>query len=418
LIAKDLIQPLPILQEEDEIMRQILSDLENKLNPLTHLNKREIRFKKELSDFCRRHIAPKVIEMDENSSLDDSLVRRLFDKNYMSIEIPAEFGGRNGTFFEVVIAIEEIAKTDPSVAVFVDVQNTLVNNAISRWASTEQKEALFPALSQKSVGAFAITERNAGSDAYALSTTAEKVDGGYLLNGHKHLVTNSAEADFFIIFAKLFGIDSEEPLTAFIINCRETEGFTVSKREDKLGIKASSTCSLGLNNAFVPEDSILGGPGLGKQIALETLTDGRIGIAAQMVGLSDGALCAALKYSKERQQFERNICDFQGIHFSLAEMATSVEAARLLVYNAARLKSFQKNKGEYFTSASMAKYFAANIAGTVTSRVMDIFSGVGYLKNSPAEKLYRDAKIGTIYEGTSNMQLRSIAKMLVNFKEH
>ena len=398
-------------------MRHIIAS-SAEASPLTQLSTRESRFQSEIREFSTQHIAPIVFAMDNEAVLDRDLISALHEGNFMNIEIPSEAGGRGGTFFESIIAIEEIAKIDPSVAVFVDVQNTLVNNALARWCSEEQKPRWLGALASGGTGAFSITEKHAGSDAYALSTTATRVDGGYVLSGEKHLVTNAAEADIFIVFAKTEESGSGDELTAFLIQGDDTPGFRVMAREEKMGIRASSTCPLSLEEVFVPDFQVLGGPGLGKQIALETLTDGRVGIAAQMVGLAEGALNAAIDYTRNRRQFGRAICDFQGVHFLLADLATSIEAARLMVYNAARHKGSRLGQGEYFTSASMAKYLAAEVAGRVTSGVLDLFSGAGYLKNSPAEKFYRDAKIGTIYEGTAHMQLRSIAKMIVNHKEH
>jgi len=386
-------------------------------SPLTHLTHREARFRSEIRDFVERHVSPIVYEMDNQAALNRELIAALHRHNYMNIEIPGSYGGRGGSFFESIIAIEELARVDPSVAVFVDVQNTLVNNAISRWGDDAQKDQWLTALASGATGAFSITEKHAGSDAYALDTKATRVEGGYVLNGEKYLVTNAAEADTFIIFAKTEGERVDGQLTAFLVSAPETPGLRILEREEKMGIRASSTCPLVLEDVFLPDVQVLGRPGQGKQVALETLTDGRVGIAAQMAGLAAGALEAAVAYAEKRRQFGRRICDFQGVHFLLAELATSVEAARLMVYNAARLRGTNRSQGEYFTAASMAKYFAAEVAGQVTSRVIDIFSGAGYLKNSPAEKFYRDAKIGTIYEGTAHMQLRSIAKMIVNFKE-
>ncbi|VFQ46275.1 acyl-CoA dehydrogenase family protein [Desulfoluna butyratoxydans] len=386
-------------------------------SPLTHLTHRETRFQTEVRAFVREHVSPRVFEMDRQEALSRELIADLHGHNYMNIEIPGCYGGRDGSFFESVIAIEEFARVDPSVAVFVDVQNTLVNNAVSRWGDEAQKDVWLRGLARGTTGAFSITEKHAGSDAYALSATARRVEGGYVLNGEKHLVTNAAEAETFIVYAKLEDPDAEDQLTAFLVNAPETPGLRILDREEKMGIRASSTCPLVFEDTFIPEDQVLGRPGQGKQVALETLTDGRVGIAAQMAGLASGALDAAVAYAGERRQFGRRICDFQGVHFLLAELATSVEAARLLVYNAARLRDQGRSQGEYFKAASMAKYFAAEVAGKVTSRVLDIFSGAGYLKNTVAEKFYRDAKIGTIYEGTAHMQLRSIAKMIIGFRE-
>jgi alkylation response protein AidB-like acyl-CoA dehydrogenase len=367
--------------------------------PLTHLRDDEKRYREKVRNFAEQIIAPLALEMDRKAKLDERLIPQLFDEGLMSIEIPSEYGGQNGNFFKSILAIEELSRVDPGVAVFVDVQNTLVVNAFIRWATPEQKQRFLPSFARDTVGAFSITEKQSGSDAYAMSCRAVKVDGGYVLTGNKQWVTNAAEADIILVFANTHPEKAREGITAFILNKKEAPGLTVETPEEKMGIRASSTCGLVLNDVFIPEENILGGVGRGTEIAIETLTAGRVGIAAQMTGLAQGALDAAIAHAEKRKQFGKRIISYQGVHYPLAEMATDVEAARLLVYNAARI--------------SMAKLFASKVAQTVVSKALDIFGGTGYMKGSMIEKFYRDAKIGTIYEGTSNMQMSSIAKALM-----
>ncbi|MFH1963875.1 MAG: acyl-CoA dehydrogenase family protein [bacterium] len=386
----------------------------SEVSPLTHLTEKEERFRERTQNFAKHYVMPLVFEMDKSAQIDRGLIEKIFEQGLMSIEIPIEYGGRNGSFFDSIIAIEEMAVVDPAVAVFIDVQNTLVINTIMRWGTEEQKRKYLPMLAKNTVGAFSITEKEAGSDATALSCKAKNVDGGYLLNGEKHWVTNAAEADIFIIFAKEQKTEGEEGrLTAFIVDRRETNGLTICDSEEKMGIRASSTCNIILENVFVPKENVLRAIGRGLNIALETLTDGRIGIGAQMLGLARGAFIAAVEYAQTRKQFGQTISNFQGIHFPLAQMSTEIEAARLFVYHVSRLKSAKSDFKELFTLSSMTKLFASQVAEKVVSQGLEIFGGKGYMKGNILEKLYRDAKIGKIYEGTSNMQLRLIARNFI-----
>ena len=338
------------------------------------------------------------------------LLEQFFALGLMGIDVPEEYGGQGGSFFQSILAIEELAKIDPAAAVIVDVQNTLVNNAIARWATPEQKRALLPRLATRSVGAYALSEPASGSDAFALTTRAAASDGGgYRLSGRKLWITNAAEAEIFLVFATVDPAAGYRGITCFLVE-RNTPGFSIGKKEDKLGIRASSTCELMLEDVPVPRDHVLGEIGKGYKVAIETLNEGRIGIAAQMLGLAEGALAHALAYARERKQFGQRIGDFQGVQFSLAEMATQVEATRLLVYNASRHRDAAL---PFVTEAAMAKHFAAEVAERVASQAVEIFGGVGFSKDYPVEKLYRDAKIGRIYEGTSNMQRLTIAKSLL-----
>jgi butyryl-CoA dehydrogenase/short/branched chain acyl-CoA dehydrogenase len=317
--------------------------------------------------------------------------------------------GAGGTFFQSILVIEELAKVDPAVSVCVDVQNTLINNAIAKWGTLAQRQRYLPKLATEWLGAYALSEAGAGSDAFALTTSA-KLDGNqYVLNGQKLWITNAAEAALFLVFATLDPALGYKGITCFLVE-RDTPGLKIGKKEDKLGIRASSTCEVILNDVRVPSDAVMGEIGKGYKIAIETLNEGRIGIGAQMVGLAQGALNHAVAYAKERKQFGKAIGEFQGVQFSLAESAVEVEAARLLVYNAARLRDARQ---DFVAPAAMAKYFAAEIAERVASRAIEVFGGVGFTKEYPVEKLYRDAKIGRIYEGTSNMQRVVIAKHLL-----
>jgi butyryl-CoA dehydrogenase/short/branched chain acyl-CoA dehydrogenase len=327
----------------------------------------------------------------------------------MGIEVPAEFGGAGGTFFEAILAVEEISAVDPSVGVLVDVQNTLCVNAFLRWGTEAQKKEYLPRLATGMVGAYALSEAASGSDAFALQARAEKRGGEYVLNGQKLWITNAKEAGLFIVFATLDPAAGYKGITAFLVD-KDTPGFSVGKKEDKLGIRASSTCELILDDCVVPASRVLGEPGKGYKIAIETLNEGRIGIGAQMLGLAQGAWQHAAKYAQQRKQFGKAIADFQAVQFSLAEMATEIEAARLLVYNAARLKDA---KQDYVKQAAMAKYFASQVAERVASESVEIFGGYGFVRDYPVEKYYRDAKIGKIYEGTSNMQLATIGKLVL-----
>jgi short-chain 2-methylacyl-CoA dehydrogenase len=379
------------------------------MQPLTELSAEEKLFRDTVRKFARERIAPLVRQMDERAALDQSLVREIFELGLMAIEIPEEFGGQGGSFFQCVQAIEEISAVDPSVGVLVDVQNTILNNAILRWATEEQKRKYLPALATETIGSYALSEAGSGSDAFALSTTARREGGKFLLNGRKLWISNAAEAGVFVLFATVDPAAGYRGITAFIIE-REFPGFSVGRHEDKLGIRASSTCELILNDCEVPEANVLGEIGKGYKIAIETLNEGRIAIGAQMIGLARGALEHATKYAKERRQFGKPIAEFQGVQFDLARMATELEAARLLVYNSARLRDAGMG---FVKEAAMAKYYAAEIAEKTASKAVEIFGGVGVTKDYPVEKLYRDAKIGRIYEGTSNIQLLTIAKKLL-----
>jgi alkylation response protein AidB-like acyl-CoA dehydrogenase len=348
--------------------------------------------------------------MDEHAKIPRALIDGLFKLGVMSIEIPERFGGAGGTFFQAVLTVEELSRVDPSVGVLVDVQNTLVVNALLRWGSPELQEQLLPRLAQQSVGAYALSEASSGSDAFALQTRAREDGDAFVLAGRKLWITNAAEADLFIVFATVDASAGYRGITAFVVE-RETPGFSVTRKEDKLGIRASSTCELLLEDCRVPRSQVLGDVGKGYKVAIETLNEGRIGIGAQMFGLAEGALGHAIRYTKERQQFGRSIAEFQGVQFQIARAATDVEAARLLVYHAAR----RRDRGEPFlTEAAMAKLFASEVAERTASLAVNLFGGYGFVKDYPVEKLYRDAKIGQIYEGTSNLQLQTIAKQLLS----
>lgn len=377
--------------------------------PLTILEEDDRLFQSTIRQFAKEQIGPHVRAMDEAGLFSKDLIKQFFQLGLMGIEIPEEYGGQGGTFFQSVLAVEELASVDPSAAVIVDVQNTLVNNAILRWATTGQKSRYLRRLATDTVASYALSEAGSGSDAFALTTRATQQGDQYILNGRKLWITNAAEAGFFLVFANTNPDVGYKGITAFIVE-RGTEGFSVGKKEDKLGIRASSTCELILDNCRVPTANVLGEPGHGYKIAIETLNEGRIAIGAQMTGLAQGALQHAIAYAKERKQFGKTIAEYQGIQFELAEMATMVESARLLVYNAARLRQAGR---PFLTEAAMAKYYASQIAETVASKAVEIHGGVGFTKDYPVEKLYRDAKIGRIYEGTSNMQRITIAKKLL-----
>jgi alkylation response protein AidB-like acyl-CoA dehydrogenase len=380
--------------------------------PLTELNPDEILFRDTVRHFAEKEIAPLVRRMDEEQHFDPGLIRRLFDLGLMGIEIPEAFGGSGGTFFDAVLAIETLSAVDPAVAVLVDVQNTLVINALRRWAGEAQKQKYLPLLAAEIVGSYALSEAASGSDAFALQTRAERRGDSYVLNGRKLWITNSKEAGLFLVFATVDPALGYKGITAFLVE-KDAPGFTVGRKEDKLGIRASSTCELIFDGCVVPEEQVLGEVGRGYKIAIETLNEGRIGIGAQMLGLAEGAWAHAAKYAKERKQFGKAIAEFQAVQFQLAEMATEIEAARLLVYNAARLKDAGL---PYRKEAAMCKYFASQVAERVASLAIETFGGVGYVRDYPVEKLYRDAKIGKIYEGTSFMQLSVIAKMTLGLR--
>ena len=374
--------------------------------PLTQLNEDEQLFRSTVRDFARQTIAPLVRQMDEEQHLAPELLADLFSLGMMGIEIPEEYGGSGGTFFQSILAVEEISAIDPAVGVVVDVQNTLCVNALLKWGTPEQKKNYLPRLATRAVAAYALSEASSGSDAFALQTRATKQGEDYVLNGRKLWISNSREAELFIVFANLDPAAGYKGITAFLVE-KDSPGFAVGKKEDKLGIRASSTCELILDDCRVPAANLLGEEGKGYKIAIETLNEGRIGIGAQMLGLAQGAWNCAAKYALERMQFGKPIAEFQAVQFSLAEMATEIEATRLLVYNAARLKDA---KLDFVREAAMAKYFASQVAERVASQAVEIFGGYGFVKDYPVEKFYRDAKIGKIYEGTSNMQLMTIAK--------
>jgi len=375
---------------------------------LTHLTEDERLFRDTIRQFASNEIAPLVRQMDESQQMDAKLLRQLHSLGLMSIEIPEQYGGSAGTFFEAIIAVEEISAVDPAVGVLVDVQNTLVVNALNRWASEDQKKNYLTKLANGTIGAYALSEAASGSDAFALETRATKLDSGdYALNGQKLWITNAKEAGLFIVFATIDRAAAYKGITAFLVE-KDTPGFTLGKKEDKLGIRASSTCELVFRDCVVPASQVLGEPGRGYKIAIETLNEGRIGIGAQMLGLAEGAWGHAVRWAKERKQFGKPIADFQAMQFQLAEMATDIEAARLLVYNAARLKDAGH---DFLKEAAMAKYFASHVAEKVASFAVEVYGGSSFVKDYPVEKLYRDAKIGKIYEGTSFMQLATIAKL-------
>jgi butyryl-CoA dehydrogenase/short/branched chain acyl-CoA dehydrogenase len=377
--------------------------------PLTQLSEDEQLFASTVRDFAEENIAPVVREMDEQQHFTPGLLPQLFNLGLMGIEIPIEYGGSGGTFFEAILAVEAISAVDPSVGVIVDVQNTLCVNALRRWGNEAQKRQFLPRMATDLVAAYALSEAASGSDAFGLQTKATRQGDGYNLNGQKLWITNAREANLFIVFATLDLSAGYKGITAFLVE-KNTPGFSVGKKEDKLGIRASSTCEIILDDCHVPEANVLGEPGKGYKIAIETLNEGRIGIGAQMLGLAQGAWSHAAKYAKERKQFGKAIADFQAVQFSLAEMAVEIEATRLLVYNAARLKDAGL---PYVKEAAMAKYFSSQVAERVASQAVEIYGGYGFVKDYPVEKYYRDAKIGKIYEGTSNMQLATIGKLVL-----
>jgi short-chain 2-methylacyl-CoA dehydrogenase len=374
--------------------------------PLTELTGEERMFQSSVREFARKEIAPHVRGMDESGVFRKDLLEKFFELGLMSIEVPEEYGGQGGSFFQAVLAIEELAAVDPSASVIVDVQNTLVNNILIRWASEEQRRRYLPKLASGTVGSYALSESGSGSDAFALQTRAVQKGGEWVLNGRKLWITNAAEAGLYLLFANVNPEAGYRGITCFAIE-RDFPGFQVGKKEDKLGIRASSTCELILDNCTVPSANVIGEVGKGYKIAIEALNEGRIAIGGQMLGLARGALHHAIAYARQRKQFGKAIADFQGIQFQLAEMAVDVEAARLMVYNAGRLRDAGM---PFVTEAAMAKYFASQIAERTASQAVEIFGGVGFTKDYPVEKLYRDAKIGRIYEGTSNMQRVTIAK--------
>jgi len=377
---------------------------------LTPLAEDERLLRSSVREFAEAQVRPLVRQMDEHAKIPRALIDRLFDLGIMAIEIPERFGGAGGRFFQSVLSVEELSRVDPSIGVLVDVQNTLVINAILRWGDADLQARQLPRLASGTVGAYALSEAGAGSDAFSLQTRAREDGDVFVLNGRKLWITNADEADIFIVFATVAPDAGYRGITAFIVE-RHTPGFQVTRKEDKLGIRASSTCELLLEDCRVQRESVLGEIGKGYKVAIETLNEGRIGIGAQMLGLAAGALDHAVRYTRERQQFGHAIGEFQGVQFQLARAATDVEAARLLVYNAAR----RRDGGQPFlTEAAMCKLFASEVAERVASLAVNLFGGNGFVKDYPVEKLYRDAKIGQIYEGTSNLQLQTIARQLQN----
>src|SRR5881296_4588726 len=393
-----------------KLMTQSVATIEESISrPLTELSEDEQMFRASVREFAEGEIRKRVEQMDEQGYLDPALMKQCFELGLMGIETPEEFGGAGGSFFQAILAVEELSRVDASVGVFVDVQNTLVNNAMIRWATPEQKRKYLPQLAGEKVGAYALSEAGSGSDAFAMQTRAVDHRDHFILNGRKLWITNGKEAEIFVLFANANPEAGYRGISAFIVE-KATEGFSVGKKENKLGIRASSTTELILEDCKVPKENVLGEIGRGYKVSIETLNEGRIGIGAQMIGVARGALEAAIRYAKERRQFERPIAEFQAVAFELARMATELESARLMVYNAARLKTAGKR---FVKEAAMAKYLASVVAERVTSRSLEIFGGYGYTKEFPAEKYYRDAKIGKIYEGTSNMQLQTISKHIL-----
>lgn len=379
---------------------------------LTQLSEDEELFRQSVREFAEGEVRPRVEKMEHESKLDKDLIKQCFDLGLMAIETPEEYGGAGSTMFNAILAIEELARVDASVSVFVDVQNTLVTNAFIRWANDAQKSKYLPQMAESKVGAYALSEAGSGSDAFALKTKAADKGDYWEINGQKLWITNGNEAEIFIVFATINPDEGYKGITAFIVE-KEFEGFSVGKKEDKLGIRASSTTELILDNCRVPKENVLGETGKGYKVSIETLNEGRIGIGAQMVGIAQGAFEAALNYTNEREQFGKKISDFQAVQFQLAEMAIDLEAARLLVYNAARLKDAGK---PFLKEAAMAKVYSSRVAEKISSKAIELFGGYGYVKDYPVEKFWRDSKIGAIYEGTSNMQLQTIAKLITSGK--
>ncbi len=374
---------------------------------LTMLSEDELAFQEAVRDFADNEIKPLVLKMDENAEMDSGLVSKLFEMGLMGVETPEKFGGSGATFTMACLAVEEIAKVDGSVSVLMDVQNTLVTNAFLKWGTEAQKEQYLPKMAKEWVGAYALSESSSGSDAFGLKLKAENKGDHFVLNGSKLWITNGNEANVFIVFANIDQSKGYKGITAFIVE-KSFAGFKVGKKEDKLGIRASSTCELLFENCIVPASNVIGEVGKGYKIAIETLNEGRIGIGAQMLGIAGGAYKAALAYVQTREQFGKPIAHFQGVQFQLAEMRTELEAAKLLVYNAARLKDAGQ---DFIEAAAMAKLYSSRAAEKITSKAIDLFGGNGFTKEYPVEKFWRDAKIGQIYEGTTNMQLQTIAKM-------
>ena len=376
---------------------------------LTILSEDEQFFYDTVLDFAREKIQPLSARMDEEEKLDPGIPKQFFELGLMGIEVPEEYGGSETSFFMSILAIEALSRVDPSAGVVVDVQNTLVNNLFLNWGSEQMKKTYLPQLTSSKIGSYALSEAGSGSDAFALRTKAADKGDHWELTGQKLWITNAKEAEIFIIFANTNFDLGYKGITAFVVE-RDFEGFSIGKKEKKLGIRASSTCELILDGCRVPKENVLGEVGKGYKVAIETLNEGRIGIGAQMIGLAQGSLDYAIAYSKEREQFGKPIAAFQGLQFQIAQLATEVEAAKLMVYNAARLKEAGK---KFIKEAAMAKLLASQVAQKVSSAVIDFYGGYGFTKEYPVEKLYRDSKIGTVYEGTSNMQLQTIAKILL-----
>jgi len=378
--------------------------------PLVALTEDEQLFRDSIRQFANDSLRPLVREMDEKGVFEHSLIDQFFQLGLMGIEVPEQYGGGGGTFFEAILAVEELSRVDPSAGVIVDVQNTLCLNALLRWATEEQKKKYLPKMASEWVGAYALSEAGSGSDAFALTTRAEDKGDHWLLNGQKMWITNGKEANLFIMIATINPGAGYKGITAFLVE-KDFPGFKVGKKEDKLGIRASSTCELIMEDCKVPKENLLGEVGKGYKIAIETLNEGRIGIGAQMLGLAQGAWDNAAKYAQERKQFGQSIANFQGIQFQLAQMATEITAARMMVYNAARMKDAGMN---FVKESAMTKLFASQVAERVASLAVEIYGGYGFVKDYPVEKFFRDSKIGKIYEGTSNMQLQTIAKLCMS----
>ena len=393
-------------------MAEVLTQATPAPQPLVAFTEDEVLFRDNVRQFAEQSIRPKVKEMDEKGVFDHEIIDQFFHLGLMGIEIPEQYGGAGGRFFESILAVEEISRVDPSAGVVVDVQNTLVNNALLRWTTDDQKRRYLPRMASNTVGAYALSEAGSGSDAFAMQTRAELKGSEYVLNGRKMWITNGKEAGVFIMLATVDPSAGYKGITAFIVE-KSFPGFSVGKKEDKLGIRASSTCELMMEDCRVPKENVLGEVGKGYKIAIETLNEGRIGIGAQMVGLARGAWEYATKYAQERKQFGKSIGEFQGVQFQIAQMATEIEAARMMVYNAARMKDAGMN---FVKEAAMTKLFASQVAERVASLSLEIYGGYGFTKDYPVEKYYRDAKIGKIYEGTSNMQLQTIAKLVMGGK--
>jgi alkylation response protein AidB-like acyl-CoA dehydrogenase len=377
--------------------------------PLTILSEDERLFRDSVYELADREVRPRVREMDEHAKIPSDLISKLFDLGVMGIEIPESYGGGGATFFHAVLAVEAFSRVDPSIGVLVDVQNTLAINALLRWGSDDVKRRYLPKLAAGTVGAYALSEAGSGSDAFAMATRASERDGDWLLTGRKLWITNGNEADLFIVFANANPEAGYRGITAFLVE-RGFAGFSVGKKEDKLGIRASSTCELLLEECRVPRANVLGEVGKGYKVAIETLNEGRIGIGAQMIGLAQGALDHTIAYTKQRKQFSKAVADFQSVRHQIARAATEIEAARLLVYNAARLRDAGRS---FLTEAAMCKIFSSEVAERVASLAVNLHGGNGFVKEYPVEKLFRDAKIGQIYEGTSNLQLETIAKQII-----